>query len=80
MLKNITVHRNGHLNVQRQPFIEATLLVHLTAFFKGEKCIYRFNFSGSSQAGGLGRKRILTADAGLDDPDLMFFSEIIFAA
>lgn len=54
MLKNITVHRNGHLNVQRQPFIEATLLVHLTAFFKGENVFIVSISVGAAKQGDWG--------------------------
>ena len=44
---------DGHLNAQLQPFIEATPLARLTAFFKGSnKQNNRVNFSQLNQDGG----------------------------
>ena len=45
---------NGHLNAQIQPFIEATPLVRLTAFYKGSnKQNNGVNFNWLNQGDGL---------------------------
>lgn len=73
---------DGHLNAQLQPFIEATPLARLTAFFKGSnKQNNGVNFIRLNQGRGWigGFKQPDTAYAGLDGPDLILFSETLFA-
>ena len=72
----------GHLNAQLQPFIEATPLARLTAFFKGSNNLNNsFNIIELNQDRGRigGIKQRVTANAGLDGPNHYSFFVTLFA-